>query len=167
VRDSNLWRFLTTGYWYKEDNCGTQVWPLDHLRGVECNPWLKEVTTTWSRHWPNHDKNRCVSCPFYLLRLLSSWVLYSLALLLLSLILILKEQSSEKFSLILFYHPNLVLVFINTYYKSSLCCLELILQNYLFTLLGTLNVCYVSGSDKTRESACVQVRREGLAHGPY
>jgi hypothetical protein len=62
--DSNLWRFLTTWYWYKEDCCGTQVWSLDHLRGVECNPWPKEVTTTWSRHWSNHGKNRCISCPF-------------------------------------------------------------------------------------------------------
>jgi hypothetical protein len=35
----------------------------------------------------------------YFLRLLSSWVLYSLAILLLSLILILKEQSSEEFFL--------------------------------------------------------------------
>jgi hypothetical protein len=25
VRDSNLWRFLTIGNLYKEDNCGTQV----------------------------------------------------------------------------------------------------------------------------------------------
>jgi hypothetical protein len=23
--------------YYKEDNCGTQVWSLDHLGGVECN----------------------------------------------------------------------------------------------------------------------------------
>jgi hypothetical protein len=38
----------------KEENCGTQGWSLDHLRGIECNPWPKEVTTTWSRHWPNH-----------------------------------------------------------------------------------------------------------------
>jgi hypothetical protein len=132
VRDSNLWRLLTMGYWYKEDNCGTQVWSLDHLRGVECNPWANEVTTTWSRHWSNHGKNCCVSCPFYLLQLLSSWVLYSLALLLLSLILILKVQSSEEFSL-LSSHPNLVLVFTNIYYKPSLYCLELILQDHLFT----------------------------------
>jgi hypothetical protein len=40
----------------KEDNCGTQVWSLDPFRGVECNPWPKEVTTMWSRHWPNHGK---------------------------------------------------------------------------------------------------------------
>jgi hypothetical protein len=26
-----FWRFLTTWNWYKEDNYGTQVWPLDHL----------------------------------------------------------------------------------------------------------------------------------------
>jgi hypothetical protein len=29
------------------DNCGTQSLSLDHLRGIECNPWPKEVTTTW------------------------------------------------------------------------------------------------------------------------
>jgi hypothetical protein len=27
-----------TGKYYKEDNCGTQVWSMDHLGGVECNP---------------------------------------------------------------------------------------------------------------------------------
>ena len=26
------------GTYDKEDNCGTQVWSLDYLRGVECNP---------------------------------------------------------------------------------------------------------------------------------
>jgi hypothetical protein len=31
----------------EEDNCGTQSWSLDDLRGIECNPWPKEVTTTW------------------------------------------------------------------------------------------------------------------------
>jgi hypothetical protein len=31
----------------EEDNYGTQSWSLDHLRGIECNPWPKEVTTTW------------------------------------------------------------------------------------------------------------------------
>jgi hypothetical protein len=72
---TNLWRFLTKGYWYKEDNCGTQVWSLNHLRGVECNPWPKEVTTMWTRHWLNHGKNRYVPCPFYLFRLLPSWAI--------------------------------------------------------------------------------------------
>jgi hypothetical protein len=62
----------------------------------------------------------------YLLRLLSSWVLHSLAIYPLSLIHILKEQSREDFSLHLPSHPNLVLVFTNTYYKPCLCCLELI-----------------------------------------
>jgi hypothetical protein len=101
---------MTKGYWYKEDNCGTQVWSLDHLRGVECNPWPKEVTTTWSRHWPNHGKNRYVPCPFYLLRLLSSWAI------------ILSCNIAPKFNshlkgamkwrvLLPFYsHPNMVLV---------------------------------------------------------
>jgi hypothetical protein len=45
----------------EEDNCGTQSWSLDHFRGIECNPWPKGVTTTWSRHWPNHGINH-VSC---------------------------------------------------------------------------------------------------------
>jgi hypothetical protein len=36
-------------------------------------------------------------------------------------------RSREEFSLHLSSHPNLVLVFTNTYYKPSLCCLELIL----------------------------------------
>jgi hypothetical protein len=76
-----------------------------------------------------------VPYPFYLLRLLSSWVLYSLAILFLSLIPILKEQSSEEFFFILSSHTNLVLVLTNTYYKPSLCCLELILQDRLFTPL--------------------------------
>jgi hypothetical protein len=52
---------------YKEENCGTQVWSLDHLRGVECNPWLKEVTTMWSRHWSNQrKKSSCLLCIFLL-----------------------------------------------------------------------------------------------------
>jgi hypothetical protein len=73
VRGSNLWRFLTKGnIWYKEENRGTQGWSLNHLRGIECNPWPKEVTTTWSRHWPNHEiKSPCLLCHF-LLWLISS-----------------------------------------------------------------------------------------------
>jgi hypothetical protein len=47
----------------EEDNYGTQSWSLDHLRGIECNPWPKEVTTMWNRHWPNHGINHCVLCP--------------------------------------------------------------------------------------------------------
>jgi hypothetical protein len=55
------------GIWYKEEQRGTQVWSLDHLRGVECNPWPKEVTTTWSRHWPNHMiKSPCLLCIFFI-----------------------------------------------------------------------------------------------------
>jgi hypothetical protein len=53
--------------WDKEENCGTQVWSLDHLRGIKCNPWPKEVTTTWSRHCPNHGiKSPCHLCIFLL-----------------------------------------------------------------------------------------------------
>jgi hypothetical protein len=138
MRDFNLWIFLTTGYWYKEDNYDTQVWSLDHLRGVDYNPWPKEVTTKWGRHWPNHGKNRCIACPFYILRLLLLVFSYSLAILLLSFILMLKEQSSERFSFLLSSHPNLVLILTNTFYKPSLCCLELILQYHLFTC-NTIN----------------------------
>jgi hypothetical protein len=65
VRDSNLRRFLTNGLRYKEEYRGTQVWSLDHLRGVECNTWPKEVTATWSRLWPTHGKHCCVPCPHY------------------------------------------------------------------------------------------------------
>jgi hypothetical protein len=67
VRGSNLWRFLTKGnIFYKEENRGTQGWSLDHLRGIECNPWPKEVTTTWSRNWPNHGIKSCLLCHFSL-----------------------------------------------------------------------------------------------------
>jgi hypothetical protein len=53
------------GIWYKEEQCGTQIWSLDQLRGVECNSWPKEITTMWSRHWPNHGiKSPCLLCIF-------------------------------------------------------------------------------------------------------
>jgi hypothetical protein len=52
---------------------------------------------------------------------------YLLVLLLLSLIHISNEQSSEEFfALSISTHTNLVLAFTNTHYKPSLCCLELI-----------------------------------------
>jgi hypothetical protein len=55
------------GISYKEENRGTQVWSMDHLRGVECNPWPKEVTTTWSKHWPNHGiKSSCLLCIYFI-----------------------------------------------------------------------------------------------------
>jgi hypothetical protein len=55
------------GIWYKEENHGTQVWSLDHFRGVKCNPWSKEITTTWSRHWPNHGiKSPCLLCIYFI-----------------------------------------------------------------------------------------------------
>jgi hypothetical protein len=57
----------------KEENCGTQGWSLDHLRGIECNPWPKEVTTTWSRHWLNHG----IKSPSLLCHLLCDWFLLS------------------------------------------------------------------------------------------
>jgi hypothetical protein len=49
-------------------------------------------------------------CDYYLLGFS-----YSLMILLLSLILILKEQSSEEFSFLLSSHPNLVLVLTNIF----------------------------------------------------
>ena len=104
------------GTWYKEDIHGTQVWSLDHLRGVECNPWPKEVTTMWSRHWPNHGKKspclivHLLYCDCCLLEFS-----YSLGILLLSLIHISKEQSSEEFSFPLLSHPNLALFLSNSF----------------------------------------------------
>jgi hypothetical protein len=122
------------GYWYKEDNRGIQHWTLDRLRGVEYNPWPMEVTTTWSRHWANHVKNHRVTCPFYLL------------LLLISRVLIFTCNITPKFNnhpkgaikwriifFLLSFHHYLVLVLTNTFYKPSLCCLELVLQDHLFT----------------------------------
>jgi hypothetical protein len=65
---------------------------------------------------------------------------YSLVILLLSLIFILKEQSSEEFSFLLSSHHNLILVLTNTFYKPSLCYLNLVLQDHLFTPpLGALS----------------------------
>jgi hypothetical protein len=49
----------------KEENRRTQVWSLDHLRGIECNPWSKEVTTTWSRHWRTTGQNHRVPCAIF------------------------------------------------------------------------------------------------------
>jgi hypothetical protein len=109
-----------TGLNYKEDICGTQVWSLDCLKGVECNPWPKEVTITWSRHWPNHGKNRCATCLFTFLWLLSSWVLIFTWNIVPSLILILSEQSSEEFLSPLSLLSNLVL-FTLTYIIDQLC----------------------------------------------
>jgi hypothetical protein len=56
VRDPKPVEIPHKRVWYKEEYRGTQVWYLDHLREVECNLWLKEVTTSWSRLWPNHGK---------------------------------------------------------------------------------------------------------------
>jgi hypothetical protein len=51
-------------------------------------------------------------------------LIYSLALLFLSSIHILKEQSSEEFSSLYLYHLGFNPT--NIYYKPSLCCLDLI-----------------------------------------
>jgi hypothetical protein len=44
---------------------------------------------------------------------------YSLVILFLSLILVLKKQSSENLSFLLSSHPNLILVFTNIFYKNK------------------------------------------------
>jgi hypothetical protein len=113
--------------WEMEENRGTQVWSLDHLRGVEFNPWPKEVTTTWSRHWPNHGIKSSSLVHLSIVIVFFYRVLtYSLALLFLSLIHILKEQSSEEFSSLYLYSYQLGFNPTNTYYKPSSSCLELI-----------------------------------------
>jgi hypothetical protein len=72
--------------WDKEENCGTQVWSLDHLRGVERNPWPKEITTTWSRHWSNHRiKSLSLVHLFIVIAFFHRVLTYSLTLLFLSL----------------------------------------------------------------------------------
>jgi hypothetical protein len=83
----------------QEENHGTQVWSLDYLRGVECNPWLKEVTTTWSRHWPNHGiKSSCLLSIYFIAIIVLQEFSYFTCIIALSLIHISKEQSSEEFS---------------------------------------------------------------------
>jgi hypothetical protein len=46
----NLLRFLTNGFDIRRIYVALKGLSLDHLRGVDCNLWLKEVTTTWCRH---------------------------------------------------------------------------------------------------------------------
>ena len=66
VIDSKLVEIPRKYIWCKEDIRGAQLWSLDHLSGVECNPWPKEVTTTWSRPWPNHGKNCCLLSLYFI-----------------------------------------------------------------------------------------------------
>jgi hypothetical protein len=111
--------------WYKEEQCGTQVSSLDHLRGVECNPWPKEVTTTWSRHWANHRiKSLCLMC-IYFIAIVCVFIV--------TLVIAPKFDTHLKGAIkwrVLFLsisiHHNLVLAFTNTRCKPSLSCLELI-----------------------------------------
>jgi hypothetical protein len=75
ARDSNLWRFLANGKRDKQRRISWySSWPLDHLKGVECNP------RPLGRHnmevgkfctWPNHGIKLCVSCDC-----LSVWLLW-------------------------------------------------------------------------------------------
>jgi hypothetical protein len=65
---------------------------------------------------------------------------YSLALLFISLIHILKEQSREEFSSLTRYSYQLDFNPSNTYYEPSLSCLELIIaRSLIHTPLGALN----------------------------
>jgi hypothetical protein len=107
---------------YKKENCGTQVWYLDHLRWVECNPWSKEVTTTWRYALAEPRENSMSLVHFTLLQFLSSLVLNSTCDIAPSLIHTIREQSSEEFIFLSSSHPNLVLAFSNTFIRPSLCC---------------------------------------------
>jgi hypothetical protein len=50
-----------------------------------------------------------------------------------SLILVLREQSSEEFSFIFSSRPNLVLIHSNSLIRPSLCCLKQVFQDHLVT----------------------------------
>jgi hypothetical protein len=79
-------------------------------------------------------KNRRVSCPFYLLRLLSSWVIIFTCNI--APMFNTHPKGAIKWRVLfspLSPHPNSFLVLTNTFYRSSLYCLELILQYHLFT----------------------------------
>jgi hypothetical protein len=54
-----------------------------------------------------------------------------------SLILILKEQSSEEFSYI--FSSEFGLIHSNSFIRPSLCSLKQVLQDHLFTPIGALN----------------------------
>jgi hypothetical protein len=64
---------------------------------------------------------------FTLLRFLSFLVLKFTCDIAPSLILTLREQSSEEFSSIFSSHPNLVLIHSNSFIRPSLCCLGQVL----------------------------------------
>jgi hypothetical protein len=74
-------------------------------------------------------------CLFHLtlLRFLSFLVLIFTCDIAPSLILILREQSSEEFSSIFSSHPNLVLIHSNSFIRPNLCCLEQVVHDHLFT----------------------------------
>jgi hypothetical protein len=117
---------------YKEDIWGTQVWCLDHLRGVECNPWPKEVTTTCSRHWSNHGQNCYVSFLYWDYCVLE--LSYSLG------ILLLVRAIKWRVLISLFYTLKLGFIYSNPYYRPSLCCFEQNLQDHLFTTLYVVSM---------------------------
>jgi hypothetical protein len=91
------------------------------------------------RLWRNLGKNHRVFCLFSLLRLLSFLVLIFTCDIAPSLIIILREQSSEEFIFLSSSHPNLVLVCTNTFIRPNLCCLKYFSHDHLFTPLGALN----------------------------
>jgi hypothetical protein len=119
MRDSDLWRFLTTKNWYKEDNCGTQV-SLDHLRGIDCNPWPKEVTTTWSRHWPNYEiKSSCLLSIYFIAIIV--FLSYHIHLYYCSYVWYTSQWSNQvKSSLLSFSTLKLVLIYSNSTIRPNL-----------------------------------------------
>jgi hypothetical protein len=82
------------------------------------------------------DKNRRVSCLFTLLRFMSSFEISLHLHIAPSLIHIIREQSSEEYMFLSSSHPNLVFVHSNPFIGPSLCCLEQVLQDHLFTPSG-------------------------------
>jgi hypothetical protein len=92
-------------------------------------------------------------------------LIYSLALLFLSSIHILKEQSSEEFSPLYSYHLGFDLT--NIYYKPSLCCLYLIFTGSPIHLpLGALKEKVPHFSEKTCSPHQFEPRTENILVDP-
>jgi hypothetical protein len=76
-----------------------------------------------SKPWPNHEKNRRVSCPFTLLRIMSSFEHKLHLHIAPSLIHISSEQSSEE-SFFLSSTLKFGLIYSNSIIRPSLCCFK-------------------------------------------
>jgi hypothetical protein len=99
----------------------------------------------WSTHWPNYGiKSLCHLRIFSVNVFFYRVIIYSLAVLFLSSIHIIKEQSSEEFSPIYSYHLGFDLT--NIYYKLSLCCLDFIFTGSpIHPSLGSLSMNHRDG----------------------